>query len=355
MTESVEDKTVVADYAFRFDALPARVAFSSEIKIAGWLLHRQGLPIHGIRGIVRAILRPRSIFRARRKRSRPLVAAAYPDLPEAAQSGFLLVLELPLGRSEIKIQVRDHRNMWRTIFVTDIWAFPVTFLRRIGLPRVERFLSTYLAQRFVGNKDNALSSVKPHPLGQIEGSLPHERFTSVRGETGSTQCDIRAVHLFVTSKSNLFIREIADLLCAGFRAAGCEAQLLIDQIPIEKTEDNKIQIVVTPHEFFNLFLRDRLPWEKMQRLANHLFLLGTEQPESEWFESNLVVAPHARAMLAIHLSGVAASRARGVRCVYLPLGYDQSLEHTNQSPNSKRDIDICLLAAMTERREEFIA
>jgi glycosyltransferase involved in cell wall biosynthesis len=354
MTESIEEKMVVADYALRFDALPERVTFSNQIKITGWLLHRRGLPIHGIRGIVRGVLRRRSIFRARRKRSRPLIAAAYPDLPEAGQSGFLLLLELPIGRREITIQVQDHRKIWRTIFVTDIWAFPLTFLGRIGLPRVERFLSTYLTQLFAGNRQNTASSVKPDSLSQIEVNQ-QERLQRVSGEPGSTQSDIRAVDLFVTSKSNLFIREIADLLCAGFGAAGCEAQLLIDQIPAEKTEEGKIQIVVTPHEFFNLFLRDKLPWEKMQRLTNHLFLLGTEQPESEWFDSNLVVAPHARAMLDIHLSGVAAYRARGLASFHLPLGYHPLLEQRDVPAKSKRDLDICVLAAMTDRRAEFIA
>src|SRR5437762_6193259 len=187
MTESIEEKMVVADYAFRFDALPERVTFSNHIKITGWLLHRRGLTIHGIRGIVRGILRRRPIFRARRKRSRPLIAAAYPDLPEAGQSGFLLVLELPLGRSKITIQVQDHRKIWRTIFVTDIWAFPLTFLGQIGLPRVERFLSSYLAQRFVGNRQNSASSTKPYPLSQIEGSLPRERLQGFRDEHGITQ------------------------------------------------------------------------------------------------------------------------------------------------------------------------
>jgi len=350
MAESIEQKMEVADYVFRFDALPERFTFSNQTKISGWLLHRDGLPIHGIRGIVRGILRRRLIFRARRKRSRPLIAAAYPDLPEAGQSGFLLLLELPVGRNEIAIQVQDHRKIWQTIFVTEIWAFPLTFLGGIGLPRVERFLCSYLAEFFIGNRQNTASSVH-----QIESSLTRESPQSFRSDARSTQCEIRAVNLFVTSKSNLFVREIAGLVCAGFRAAGCEAHLLTDQIPVEKTEEGKIQIVVTPHEFFNLFLRDKLPWAKMQRLTNHLFLLGTEQPESEWFDSNLVVAPHARAMLDIHLSGVAGYRARGVRCFHLPLGYDPLLEETDQPANSRRDIDICLLAAMTERREEFIA
>src|SRR5262249_1539918 len=106
---------------------------------------------------------------------------------------------------------------------------------------------------------------------------------------------------------------------------------------------------------FNLFLRDKLPSEKMQRLTNHLLLLGTEQPESEWFDSNLVVAPHARAMLDIHSAGVNAYHTRGLRCFHLPLGYHPFLEHTTEPAILARDIDICLLAAKTDRREEFIA
>jgi len=354
-TKSIVEKMVVADYAFHFDALPERVTFTKQIKITGWLLHRRGLPIHGIRGIVRSILRPRSIFRARRKRSRPLIAAAYPDLPDAGQSGFLLALEPPAGRSKITIQVQDHEKIWRTIFVTDVWAFPLTFIGRIGLPRVEHFFVTYLTQFFLRNRRNIASSVMSHSVPQSESSVHRTGLQPFTGDPGSTQWEIKTVHLFVTSKSNLFIREIAELLCAGFRAAGCEAQLFVDRIPAERTEEGKIQIVVTPHEFFNLFLRDKLSWEKIQRLTNHLFLLSTEQPDSEWFDGNLVTAPHAQAMLDIHLSGVAAYRARGLLCFHLPLGYHPLLEQRDASANSARDIDICLLGAMTDRREEFIA
>ena len=355
MSQSIVEKMAVADYAFRFDALPERVTFSKQIKITGWLLHRRGLPIHGIRGIVRGVLRRRLIFRARRKRSRPLIAAAYPDLPEAGQSGFLLVLELPVGASEVTIQVQDHDKVWRTIFVTHISAFPLTFIGRIGLPRVEQFLATYLAEVFLTKRRSVAISTESRGTAQIEASLNHNKLQTFADSSGLTQSEIRTVDLFVTSKSNLFIREIAELLCAGFRAAGCEAKLLVDQIPAERTERGKLQIVVTPHEFFNLFLSYKLSWEKIQRLAKHLFLLSTEQPESEWFDSNLVAAPHARAMLDIHLSGVAAYRARGLPCFHLPLGYHPLLEQTDTPAKSERDVDVCVLAAMTDRREEFIA
>ncbi len=355
MRKSIEQTSAAADYVFHFDRLPERVTFKKHIEITGWLLHRRGLPTYGIRGIVHGTLRRGSIFKARRKRSRPLIAAAYPDFPEAGQSGFLLALELPAGRSDVTIQVRDHEKIWRTIFVTQIWALPLAFLGRIGLPRVEHFLVTYLAQLFPGKARNIAALAGSELVARIESGPRHGNIETSTGATGSTQREIKTVHLFVTSKSNLFIREVAELLCAGFRAAGCKTQLFVDQIPAEKTEEGKIQIVVTPHEFFNLFLSYQLSWEKIQRLTNHLFLLSTEQPDSVWFHSNLIVAPHARAMLDIHLSGVAAYRARGLRCFHLPLGYHPLLEQRNTPANSERDVDICLLAAMTDRREGFIA
>jgi glycosyltransferase involved in cell wall biosynthesis len=355
MTESIAHKMVVADYAFRFDALPEQVTFSNQIKITGWLLHRRGLPIHGIRGIVRGILRRRSIVRARRKRSRPLVAAAYPDLPDAEQSGFLLELNLPVGSSEVTIQVQDDQKIWGTIFVTRVWVFPVGFIGWMGLPRVEKFFTAYLTQLFRKGRRNTAASGVSQSIALSQSSLHRNRVRPFTDGPRSTPREINTVDLFVTSRSNLFIREIAQLLCAGFRDAGCEAQLLVDQIPAEKSEEGKIQIVVTPHEFFNLFLRCKLPRKDIQRVTNHLFLLSTEQPESEWFDSNLLAAPHALAMLDIHSSGVAAYRARGLRCFHLPLGYHPLLEQADTSANLERDIDICLLAAKTDRREEFIA
>ncbi|HEY8649749.1 MAG TPA: glycosyltransferase, partial [Chthoniobacterales bacterium] len=354
MKKSTVQTSAVADYVFHFDALPERVTFNRQSEITGWLLHRRGLPTYGIRGIVRGSLRRRSIFKARRKRSRPPIAAAYPDFPEAGQSGFLLALELPAGRSDVTIQVRDQEKIWRTIFVTQIWAWPLAFLGRAGLPRLEHFLVTHLARFFLGKARNIAPSARSELVAQIE-SPRHGNIETSTGAPGLAEREIKTVHLFVTSKSNLFIREIAELLCAGFRDAGCEAQLFVDQIPAEKTEPGAIQIVVTPHEFYNLFLCYRLPWGRIQRLTNHLFLLGTEQPESDWFHSNLIVAPHARAMLDIHLLGVAAYRARRLRCYHLPLGYHPSLERSDAAAGPERNIDICLLAALTERREAFIA
>jgi glycosyltransferase involved in cell wall biosynthesis len=348
-------KSAVTDYLFHFDAPLERICFNKEIKIAGWLLHRQGLSTHGIRGIVRGALRRRCIFKARRKRSRPLIAAAYPDFPEAAESGFLLELQLPAGRSEVTVQVRDHKKAWQTILVTEIWSLPFSFVSRIGFPRGAHVLETSLTERFAKKTKSITTAAGRHVVVPVASDSNRRSIKTFIEASGSARHEIKTVHLFVTSKSNLFIREIAELVCAGFRAAGCETRLFVDQIPEEKTEPGKIQIVVTPHEFFNLFLSKERPREKIQRLANHLFLLGTEQPESEWFYNNLVMAPYARAMVDIHLSGVAGYRAAGLRCFHLPLGYHPMLEQRDRPETSERDVDVCMLAAMTDRREEFLA
>src|SRR5439155_27153141 len=183
----------------------------------------------------------------------------------------------------------DHEKTWQTILVTQIRAFPLTFLGGFGLPRVEHVLVTSLTDLFPGKTQSITAAAFPGLVARAEINPHYGRIKRFTGAPGPTHREIKTVHLFVTSKSNLFVREIAELLCAGFRAAGCDAQLLVDQIPVERTESDKIQIVVTPHEFFNLFLAYQLPWEEIQRLTNHLFLLGTEQPESEWFYSNLVM------------------------------------------------------------------
>ena len=90
-------------------------------------------------------------------------------------------------------------------------------------------------------------------------------------------------------------------------------------------------------------------------MTRQLYLLGTEQPDSDWFHSNLMVAPNARAMLDINPLGVEAYRLCGLRCFHLPLGYHPMLERTSRPPAVERDLDICLLASLTERREKFLA
>jgi GT2 family glycosyltransferase len=342
-----EDSTAVAEYLFHLDALPDRISFSHRIEISGWLFHREGKPIRGLRGVVKPALRGERVYKARRKRARPAIGAAYPDLPDAVMSGFLLELEdLPPGRCTLDLQVRDHEKNWRTVYTTTMTVYPLDFLGQLRLPNLQRVLVARLHDRFPG----------AGPALQTEaGELAEIKARLGDGGTIAAPAHITTVHLFVTSKSNLFIIEIAQLVCTGFREAGFVAELFVDGIPAAATPNDTIQIVVTPHEFYNLFLTPKFPATELKRMTRQLYLLGTEQPDSDWFHSNLVVAPNARAMLDINPLGVESYRLCGLRCFHLPLGYHPMLERTSGPLAVERDLDICLLASLTERREKFLA
>lgn len=341
------------DYLFHLDALPERIAFRRRLEITGWLFHREGKPIHGIRAVLKAPVREARICKGRRKHVRPVIGVAYPHLPEAATSGFLIEIEhLPLGRFELRIEVRDHAKIWQTVFRTHAAAFPLGIVRRIGFPAVEDLLVRQLQQRFSRPTPNL--ALEPGEQEEIQRGIAGSLAQAGRAALARA-VQIRRVDLFVTSKSNLFIVEIARLICAGFRDAGFAAELLIDRFPEEETRADTIQIVVTPHEFFNLFLTPALPWTRIQSITRPLYLLGTEQPDSDWFHSNLTIAPYAHAMLDINSLGVAGYRARGLHCFHLPLGYHPILEKRKSNAPAERDLDVCLLASMTERREKFLA
>jgi GT2 family glycosyltransferase len=346
-TVSAEESAAASEYLFHFDAVPDRVTFSRRNEISGWLFHRQGKPILGLRGVVKSALRSERVYKGRRKRARPAIGAAYPNLPEAAISGFLLEIEdLPSGRCTLILQLKDHAKVWRTIYAKTITVFPLDFIGWLRLPNVQRVLVGRLRDRFVG-KSPALKS-EAGELAEIK-----ERLADVA--TVAAPVQITTIHLFVTSKSNLFIIEIAQLICAGFREAGFITELFVDGIPVPEIPADTIQIVVTPHEFFNLFLTPKFPAPELKEMTRQLHLLGTEQPDSDWFHSNLMVAPNARAMLDINPLGVEAYRLCGLRCFHLPLGYHPMLERTSGPPALERDLDVCLLASLTERREKFLA
>ena len=347
LTPPNEPFPAAAEYFFHLDALPAPVRFSARLELTGWLFHRQGAPIHGLRAVVKAPLRRERLFKARRKRARPAIGAAYPSLPDAAMSGFLIEIDrLPLGSASLELEVKDENRDWRTIFSTRISTLSLDWLDQMRLPHLRYALVSRLARGRAAGEG----------VRQIEtGELAEIKARIANAATIAEPVTIRSVLLHVTSKSNLFIREIAQLVCAGFEEAGFAAQLLVDQVPEAETPADTIQIVVTPHEFYNLFLTEKLPKEEVRRRTGQLYLLGTEQPESDWFHSNLVIAPYARAMLDINQLGVEGYRTRGLRCLHLPLGYHPMLAATTAASPNQREIDICLLASKTERRERFLA
>lgn len=320
-------------FAYRLDQpIPPRL-FGAELQITGWLLHRGGEPIHGIRALVkRPFHRPR-VVRARRKRTRNDAEAAYPDLPRARTSGFFLVLYFSLGRQRVELQVQDDARVWRTFHVATVQAWPLQGLARIGFPRV---------------REQALAAL-------VRSWTPKRSTGSAAGPALPAPRAITQVDLFATRKSNLFILEIGELIAAGFRELGCAAQLRLDQPPEKNPLHDHLQIVVTPHEFFNLYLTEHFSRAEARALCTRAVLLGTEQPETRWFQSNLQWAPYAASMADIHPLGVLAYAARSVRCHQLPLGYHPMLRGGELKAPNERTIEIAFLGSLTERREEFFA
>ncbi|HSH39978.1 MAG TPA: glycosyltransferase, partial [Chthoniobacterales bacterium] len=345
MTPAAPAADPVKEYAFRFDAPIEPVIFGGEADLHGWLLHREGKPIHGIRAIVKRKPFGPKVVRGRRKRIRPDVAAAFPDLPDAEASGFLIELRLGLGRSDLTFQVLDHERVWRTFATAQVSALPLASLSWTGLTNFRRFLIFYLKQFFASRHSNALPAQTDLTSAQA----------AQKNGTSHQPLQTKRVELFATKKSNLFIVEIGQLVAAGFRELGCEAKLHLDGVPHDRTPKETVQIVVTPHEYYNLYLTQRLPHATVRRLTYDVYLLCTEQPDTGWFQSNLQWGTYARGMADINPLGVAAYRARGLTAHQLQLGYHPILAHPERIPHAQRTHDITFLGSMTPRRDEFFA
>lgn len=324
-------------FVFRFDQELEPIIFGGELNLTGWLVQLEGRPIHGIRVVIgRGIFRQRSKS-ARRKRRRPEVAAAFPHLPDAWSSGFLFELRLGLGRSGLTFQALDHEQRWQTFHTASVFCYPLGFLSR--LPNTKRLLVAVLRRRFLrppaAKKDASALSANDRSAAS---ALP------------------RRIDLFATSKSNLFILEIGELVAAGFRELGCDAQLHLDTLPSTQPAPDALQIVVTPHEFYNLFLADTISATETLQLTRHVHFLCTEQPATHWFETNLHWAFHSLGVADINPLGVAAYRARGLPALQLPLGYHPLLQQGgSERPHPARRHDLTFLGSLTPRREEFFA
>src|SRR5262249_47303714 len=149
---------------------------------------------------------------ARRKRERPEVAAAYPHLPEALASGFLLEIPLGLGRNNLTFQLRDHERIWRTFHSTSVVAVPLSSLTRLGLTNLRSFAVHYL--KHLASKRHESSTrqdLATSPSVEVESS------SAGKTSNHSARTKSKTIRLFATSKSNLFIIEIGELVMAGFR------------------------------------------------------------------------------------------------------------------------------------------
>ena len=123
-------------------------------------------------------------------------------------------------------------------------AVPLDFLLRLGLTNLHDNLRTRRWHR---------RRRSPAPSNR--------RMRHVRVQDESAPVRLQRVIVYATAKSNLFIREVGELVVAGFTELGLEAALLLDQKP-EPSDHDLLQIVLTPHEYHNLFLLESASRER---------------------------------------------------------------------------------------------
>ncbi len=146
--------------------------------------------------------------------------------------------------------------------------------------------------------------------------------------------------------------DIASTLAEGMRAEGVPCELVPDGIPTP-ADAATLQVVVAPHEYFPLFLQQRLLGEEFERAIAATHLLNVEQPGSMWFERTWNYARLSRGVFDISAEGAAEFRRRGIEATHTPLGIVSAPQTLPIA--SARPIDILFLGHTSPRREQFFA
>lgn len=270
---------------------------------------------------------------------------AYPDVAAAAMNP-ALHFEM-YGRSEGRL---PHLATVAPAPPTDCWA--VDQLRAALTP-------------FQNDADAALAAI-------------------VQGEKGRSSLLVAPgadVAVFVHSRGNIFMQEIAELLAAALRTAGYAARLCDERTALQVDGHDGIcqattRFVVAPHEFF-FVARDGVTvpsdWAKGAILVN------VEQLHTNWFQVGLEALKKAGAVLDINLQSAAVLTRNGIPTRFLPLGYvanfdqfaparlpdlpilatlERSIKDRCPSPDSlleERPIDIVFIGFLSPRRAEIFA
>lgn len=190
-------------------------------------------------------------------------------------------------------------------------------------------------------------------------------------------CDDHVVSLFVSSRGNIFFREMAEILAAGFRATGATVRILDETEEIRLPDDPRHHsIVLSPHEFF--VLGDG-PKRATRAFLNRSSLWVAEQPGTEFFAICLWFSRYARRLLDINPLTALAWGELGIAARTLPLGHVDGMPEfadrldfetadvraalapearrpiSIDAPLADRPLDVFFNGVLTHRRELFFA
>ncbi|MBD2088488.1 methyltransferase domain-containing protein [Microcoleus sp. FACHB-1515] len=167
---------------------------------------------------------------------------------------------------------------------------------------------------------------------------------------------IDTVRVFVTSLGNYFMIELAQIFVEGFRENELDSELAIDKIPSIDPGENLLQIVVSPHEFFNLFLDHKLSAIEIEDITRSVYMVSGEQPYTPWFKIFCQRSKLAKGIFDITAQTTKAFRERGLKAIHTPLGYASFFEEgTSDISEQDRSIDIVFLGSASEKRNGFLS
>ncbi len=156
-----------------------------------------------------------------------------------------------------------------------------------------------------------------------------------------------SVNIFVAGRGNHFMVEIAGWIAEAAGLTGRPVEVISDRLP---RDDGSINLVVAPHEFFELY---RAPRHKLYSAAAASICVNTEQPGTSWFR--LAVATCRRGLLTLDISdqGVEALRHIGITAERLRLGGLPSMH--SETTAADRPIEVLFMGGIDDRRGAALA
>lgn len=157
-----------------------------------------------------------------------------------------------------------------------------------------------------------------------------------------------SVNVFVAKHGNQFMADIAGWIADAAGSTGRTVDVIDHRLP---RADGSINLVVAPHEFFELF---PAPPKDLRRAAAASVCINTEQPGTSWFQLALDVCRRGLLTLDINDQGVDALRREGVGVERLRLGGVPSMRSTS-AHGTERPIDALFLGGIDDRRGAALA
>ncbi|MEP7203482.1 MAG: glycosyltransferase [Ilumatobacteraceae bacterium] len=159
-----------------------------------------------------------------------------------------------------------------------------------------------------------------------------------------------SVNVFVARRGNQFMVDIAGWVAEAVELTGRHVAVIDDRLP---SADGSINLVVAPHEFFELY---DAPRKDLQRAAAASICINTEQPGTSWFRLAVEVCRRGLLTLDISDQGVEALHDVGISAERLRLGGVPSMEAIQaEQPVNDRPIDVLFMGGLDDRRGAALA